>query len=121
MPQTGDVALGDEEAKAKPADFLVTDLQQRIEAGTAKFDLLALLDRPGDPTMDVTVRWHDEDNRESVRLGTIEITSTAVNERGDENIFNPARLADGVGLPPDVMFAARQTAYATSPTKRRAN
>ena len=43
--------------------------------------LLALLDRPGDPTTDVTLRWPDEDNRESVRLGTVEITSIAVNER----------------------------------------
>ena len=35
---------------------------------------MALLDRPGDPTMDVTIRWPDEDDREAVRLGTIVIT-----------------------------------------------
>jgi len=68
------VALGDEGAKAKPADFLVTDLQQRIEAGTAKFGLLAQLDRPGDPTMDVTARLRDVAGQATRRPTLIEET-----------------------------------------------
>jgi hypothetical protein len=58
---------------------------------------MALLGRPDDPTMDVTARWPDEDNREAVRLGTILITGVEENEACDASIFNPANLAEGIG------------------------
>ena len=80
--------------------------------------MLALLDRPGDPTLDVTVRWPDEDSRESVRLGTITITAIEKTEPCDQSIFNPNNLADGVGRPLDALFAARSPAYAISLGKR---
>jgi len=79
---------------------------------------MALLDQPGDPVMDVTVRWPDEDEREAVRLGTIVITGIEADEACDESAFNPATLAEGIGHPPDAMFAARRAAYAISQTKR---
>ena len=80
---------------------------------------MALLDRPGDPVMDVTIRWPDEDRREEVRLGTIVITGVGANDACDETIFNPANLAEGIGHPPDEIFAARRAAYAISQTRRR--
>jgi len=80
---------------------------------------MALLDRPGDPTMDVTMRWPDEDHREEVRLGTIVITGLEPDQACDASIFNPANLADGIGHPPDEIFAARRAAYAISLAKRR--
>jgi catalase len=54
-----------------------------------------------------------------VRLGTIVITSLEANEACDGSIFNPANLADGIGHPPDEIFAARRTAYTISLAKRR--
>jgi catalase len=80
---------------------------------------MALLDRPGDPVMDVTIRWPDEDSREAVRLGTIVITGVEANEACDTSIFNPENLAEGIGHPPDEIFAARRAAYAISLRKRR--
>jgi catalase len=80
---------------------------------------MALLDRPGDPTMDVTTRWPDEDTREEVRLGTIVITAFEPDPACDASIFNPANLADGIGHPPDEIFAARRAAYTISLAKRR--
>lgn len=79
---------------------------------------MALLDRSGDPVMDVTVRWPDEDEREAVRLGTIVITGVEANETCDEANFNPATLAEGIGHPLDEIFAARRTAYAISQRMR---
>jgi catalase len=119
VPLGGEITLSDDEAKEKPADFLAQDLERRISEGNVRFDVLALLDRPGDPTMDVTVRWPDEDAREAVRLGTIAITAIEKNAPCDESIFNPGNLADGIGFPPDEMFSARRTAYAISLAKRR--
>ena len=80
---------------------------------------MALLDRPGDPTMDVTIRWPDEDDREAVRLGTIVITGVEADDACDTSIFNPANLAEGIGHPPDEIFAARSAAYTISLAKRR--
>ncbi|WP_342739624.1 catalase family peroxidase [Bradyrhizobium sp. B117] len=118
-PAGGDITLSEDEARAKPADFLRDDLGTRIAAGDARFNVMALLDRPGDPTEDVTIRWPEEDHREEVRLGTIVITGFEPNEACDASIFNPANLADGIGHPPDEIFAARRPAYTISLAKRR--
>jgi catalase len=106
-------------AKARSTDWLHDDLDSRIAARDVRFSLMALLDRPGDPVMDVTIRWPDEDGRDAVRLGTIVITGTESNEACDGAVFNPANLAEGIGHPPDEMFAARRAAYAISQTRRR--
>jgi len=104
---------------ARSTDWLHDDLDTRIAARDVRFSLMALLDRPGDPVMDVTIRWPDEDGREAVRLGTIVITGTESSEACDGAWFNPANLAEGIGHPPDEMFAARRAAYAISQTRRR--
>jgi catalase len=118
-PVGGDNTLTEDEARAKPADFLHGDLGARIAAGDVRLNVMALLDRPGDPTMDVTMRWPDEDTREEVRLGTIVITGFEPDPACDASIFNPANLADGIGHPPDEIFAARRAAYTISLAKRR--
>lgn len=105
--------------RLKPAELLHGDLESRIAARDIRFSVMALLDRPGDPVMDVTVRWPDEDGREAVRLGTIVITGVEADDARDEPVFNPATLADGIGHPPDAMFAARCAAYTISQARRR--
>jgi catalase len=107
------------EAKAKAPDLLQGDLDSRIAARDIRFSVMALLDRPGDPVMDVTIRWPDEDAREALRLGTIVVTGVEANDACDEAVFNPANLAEGIGRPPDAMFAARCAAYAISQARRR--
>jgi catalase len=118
-PVGRDVTLTAEEARAKSADFLHDDLESRIAAGNVRFNVMALLGRPDDPIMDVTVRWPDEDAREAVRLGTIVITGFEADDACDGSIFDPANLAEGIGLPPDEIFAARRAAYSISLAKRR--
>jgi len=118
-PVGGNVTLTDVDARTKTADFLHDDLENRIAAADVRFNVMALLDRPGDPVMDVTIRWLDEDAREAVRLGTIVITAVEANEACDASIFNPANLAEGIGHPPDQIFAARRAAYTISLAKRR--
>ncbi|WP_076858698.1 catalase family peroxidase [Bradyrhizobium mercantei] len=118
-PVGGEVTLTAAEARAKSADFLHDELEQRVATGNIRFSVMALLDRPGDPTLDLTIRWPDEDDREAVRLGTIVITGVEPNEACDGSIFDPANLADGIGHPPDEIFAARTVAYAIALAKRR--
>ncbi len=114
--------VGDERRSAEDAaksTGLLRDLDSRIAARDVRFSVMALLDRPGDPVMDVTIRWPDEDGREAVRLGTIVITGTEPNEACEASVFNPANLAEGIGHPPDEIFAARRDAYAISQAERR--
>jgi len=118
-PVDGDITLTEIEAKAQSADFLHDELERRIAAGDVRLNVMALLDRPGDPVMDVTIRWPDEDDREAVRLGTIVITGVEADEACDSSIFDPSDLAEGIGHPPDEIFAARRDAYAISLAKRR--
>ncbi|WP_338664738.1 catalase [Pararoseomonas sp. SCSIO 73927] len=119
VPAEGEVTLSDEEARSRPGDFLQRDLEQRVAARRVRFDVLALLARPGDQTTDVTLRWPDEDAHEAVRLGSIAITALEPNETCDAGFFDPSRLAEGIGLPTDDIFVARLTAYAISFGKRR--
>lgn len=115
----GGVTPAEEGAEARSAGFPQDDLGKRIAAGDVRFNVMALLDRSGDPTMDVTSRWPDEDNREAVRLGTIVITGMEANDVCDASMFDPANLAEGIGHPPDEIFAARCAAYVISLAKRR--
>ena len=118
VPAGGEITLSEDEARTKPSDFLRDELARRIATGNVRFNVMALLDRPGDPTMDVTIRWPDEDRRDEVRLGTVVITGFEPDEACDGSIFNPANLAEGIGHPPDEIFAARRAAYTISLAKR---
>jgi catalase len=119
VPPGGKVTPAGDKAKAGSADFLHEDLESRIASGDVRFNVMALLDRPGDPVMDVTIRWPDEESREAVRLGTIVITGVEADEACDTSVFNPENLAEGIGHPPDEIFAPRRAAYAISLAQRR--
>jgi catalase len=105
--------------RARSSNILHDDLEDRIASGDIRFSLMALLGRPDDPILDVTIRWPDEDSREAVRLGTIVITAIEMNETCDASVFDPANLAEGIGYPRDEIFAARRAAYAISLAQRR--
>jgi catalase len=108
VPEAGEIVLSDEEAKSKPAQFLVADLTDRLAKGPVRFDILALLAEPGDDlTTDVTLRWKNEDSRKAVKLGTVAVTAIEPNDTCDRAIFDPRRLADGIGAPKDEIFTAR--------------
>jgi catalase len=114
VPAAGEIVVGNDDANSLPADFLFQDLAGRIRQGGVRFDVLAILGQTGDPTEDVTVRWPDEDNRATVKLGTIVIDALSDNEACDATIFNPSNLADGIIHPTDEIFTARAQAYAAS-------
>ncbi|GEP03051.1 catalase-related peroxidase [Methylobacterium oxalidis] len=115
VPGAGEIGLSDEEAKGKSAQFLVAELTERIARAPVTFDVVALLAEPGDDlTGDITQRWKNEDERRALKLGTIAVDALEPNETCDEGIFDPGRLADGLGAPDDEIFAARRTAYGIS-------
>jgi catalase len=120
VPTAGTVSLTDDEAKAKPADFLADELADRLKTGKpASFDMMAVMGRAGDHVNDVTKQWEGEDTRPAVKLGTLKIEAVEKNETCDGGIFAPTILADGISGPAsDPMFAIRTPAYAISVTNR---
>lgn len=116
VPTAGEFGLTDEEAKAKPADFLVDELQGRIASKVpAGFDMMAIMGRPGDEKTNATEQWADEDKRPRVKLGTLVIMAIEKNETCDGSIFDPLNLAKGIEGPTnDPLFTERQPAYAIS-------
>lgn len=116
VPTAGAVALTDDEAKAKPADFLVDELAGRLASkAPTSFDMVAILGRAGDATNDPTERWVDEDARPTVTLGTLAIAAVEKNASCDDAIFDPTNLAKGIeGAKDDALLPARTPAYAIS-------
>lgn len=120
VPHAGEIGLTDEEAKAKPARFLVDDLRERLAQAPVRFDIVALIGTPNDQAADVTQRWTDEDGRTGVTLGTVAVAALDSNATCDADIFDPGNLADGIGRPQDEIYQARLKAYRISQRLRSA-
>jgi catalase len=115
----GQLGLRDDELETKPDSFYADELKERLGKGPVKFDFNAILGEPGDPSDDSTAMWPEE-NRETVKLGTIAITALEANSVCDEKTSDPVfNLPEGVAGPVnDSMFAIRSPAYAISRTRR---
>lgn len=117
----GQLGLSDDELKAKPDSFYADELKDRLATGPASFDLVAILGEAGDPTSDPTVMWPEE-NRKSVKLGTLAIVAIEPAATCDVATFDPVvDLPEGIAGPTDdPMFAIRSPAYAVSLSRRSA-
>ena len=115
----GQLGLSDDELKSKPDSFYADEMKERLGRGQATFDFVAILGEPGDPTDDSTATWPEE-NRKTVKLGTIAITALEANAVCDEKTTDPVlNLPEGVAGPAnDPMFEIRSPAYAVSRTRR---
>ena len=100
------------------ADYLQTDLKQRLTQGPLRWRLLLTLGQPGDPTNDATRQWPAD--RPTVDAGTVVITSSAPQSDGpcrDVN-YDPTVLPQGIAVSDDPLLAARSAAYAASYERR---
>ena len=119
VPAAGELGLTDDELKAKPDSFYAAELKDRLGKGPAAFDLVATLGEAGDPTNDATATWPEE-NRRTVKLGTIAITAIEPDATCDAQTFDPVvSLPEGVAGPAnDPMFEIRSSTYAISLSRR---
>jgi catalase len=119
VARAGQLGLSDDELKAKPDSFYADELKERLGKGPVTFDFVAILGEPDDPTGDSTAMWPEE-NRKTVKLGTIAITALEANTVCDEKTSDPVlNLPEGVAGPAnDPMFEIRSPAYAISRSRR---
>ena len=119
IPMAGEHFLGEEEAKAKPADFLFEDLKTQLAKGPVKYRLLVQLANPGDPTIDPSVVWPQD--RKTVEVGVISVVSVVPDAAAAERAlaFDPTNLTDGIELSDDPFPQLRSSVYALSVKHRR--
>jgi catalase len=114
----GKLGLSEDELKVRPDSFYVDELKGRLGKGAVAFDLVAILGEAGDPIDDLTASW-PEQNRKTVRLGSINIQAAEANATCDAETFDPVvNLPEGVGAPSDPMFEIRSPTYAISLSRR---
>ena len=117
-PEAGEEAIPEEELGDLEADYLQTEIRERLAAGPVRFTLHARLAADEDDVEDPTVPWPDE--REQVELGTIELTGldTSREQDGDVLVFDPTRVTDGIECSPDQILNFRSHAYSVSVERR---
>jgi catalase len=108
--------LGRGEAKARGRDYLSAELVKRLEAGPIRMDLEVQIAGSGDDVNDPAAAWPQE--RELVVVGTLEVT--APTDEGDDFVFDPTRLTDGIETSDDPVLAFRRRAYPISHERRTA-
>jgi catalase len=120
VPAAGEQSIADDEAGARAADYLATELHERLSRGPAAFDVEVELAGASDPLDDPTAVW--DGTRERRRLGRLEITAVADDrDHGDDVlVFDPTRVPRGVELSDDPILLARPGAYSVSVARRLA-
>lgn len=117
VPAAGIKGLTKEEVDAKPDDFIVADLNERLGKGPIEFELTAVLGEASDPTNDPTTDWPA--GHKEMKLGTLSITGLEDNAKCDAGTFDPNILGAGIsGAPDDTILPIRGAAYAASLIRR---
>jgi catalase len=106
--------LSGEEARARGADYLREELAQRLAGGPVRFELEVQIAAPGDDPDDPSAAWGED--RERVVVGVLEVREPT--EEGDELVFDPTRVVDGIELSDDPVLRFRPRAYALSHERR---
>lgn len=120
LPAAPVQALSADELKAKGADFLASDLTQRVGAAPQRWTLQLTLANAGDPTADPSKAWPDD--RPKVAAGTLVVQAIQAEPDGpcrDLN-FDPTVLPPGMQVSDDPFPAARSAAYSVSFNRRTA-
>jgi catalase len=96
------------EAKAQGRDYLREELKERLEEAPVRFELEVQLADPGDEVSDPSAVWPRD--RQRLIVGTLEVT--APTGEGDDYVFDPTRVTDGIEPSDDPVLNFRPRAYA---------
>jgi catalase len=114
LPDAGDERIGVRDAKSRGRDYLQKEIEDRLSRGPARFTLELEIAGEGDDPDDPTKNWPEDGER--VAAGTLELTGLA--DGGDELVFDPMRLTDGIEPSGDPILNDRPSAYSESVERR---
>lgn len=117
-PEAGEAQIPDDEARERGRDYLRSELAERLRGGPSGFELLLQIPAEGDPVDDPTAVWPDD--RELIVAGRLEVTGIVDDpeSEGRIDVFDPARIVDGIELSDDPVLHARPRAYSVSAYRR---
>lgn len=115
-PAGGVVGIAGAELEALPDDFLMHDLEQRLEEGSSDYEFHVQIAEAGDPITDPTELWPD--SRKMIHVGTLTMTE-ATGQDCDDMMFNPVALPDGIEPSDDPILHIRAPVYAESFIRRQ--
>jgi catalase len=104
------------EAKRRGRDYLREELEARLADGPVRFRLEVQVAGPADDPDDPSSVWPED--RDRVLVGTLEVTGPS--DEGDEHVFDPTRITDGIELSDDPVLRFRARAYSVSYDRRAA-
>src|SRR5215216_6100811 len=115
LPEASAEWLPEEERDSVDADFLQTEIFDRVPI---RFTLVARVATDDLPTDDPTVAWPED--IETVEMGTVELTGPETErESGDDvMVMDPTRVTDGIELSDDPILHIRSHAYSVSVERR---
>jgi len=119
LPLAGQQHVSDADAKSLSPDYLMDELKTHLAKAPAKFTLAVQLPNSGDPTNDSSIVWPDD--RKTVELGTITITSVVADSDAAQKVlaFDPTKLTDGIELSDDQLPIIRSQVYLLSRLRRQ--
>ncbi len=120
LPAAGNDPLSDEAVAAKPANYLVDEIVERVGKEPVKFALAVQLAEEGDVVDNATIHWPD--SRTVLTLGTIELTAPVEDSLAEQQhiIFDPIPRVDGIEPSDDPLLELRAAVYLISGRRRRA-
>lgn len=113
------VHLRAEDAAKQPADFLISELRERLATEKVVFQVKAQLPEPGDSITDATQPWPDA--RRQITLGTLTLDkAVAADDPAQKSLlFLPTNLTEGIEASDDPLIGVRSAAYAVSFSRRQ--
>jgi catalase len=119
VPVAGTAYLDDAQAKATDANYLFTELAERVAKAPVKFRILVQLAEAGDVVDDATIPWPED--RELVELGTLTLTGPVGDDAKEQKqiIFDPIPRLAGIAPSDDPLLELRAAIYLISGRRRR--
>jgi catalase len=117
MPVAGVATMAPEHDALIPPQYLMSELQLRVERGPVEWDLVFQLAEPGDPTDDVTKVWPED--RPLVTMGRLTVDGLHEDQELVEGyVFDPLNLPPGIEPSDDPLLHFRSSAYSESHRRR---
>jgi len=118
-PDAGNDHLDDAVTKSKSADFLYSELTDRIAKDPVSFQISVQVANDDDVVDDATIPWPED--RPQIHLGALVLNQLVADNRHEQKkiIFDPIPRVDGIEPSDDPLLELRAAIYLLSGRRRR--
>jgi catalase len=119
IPEAGNDHLDDAATTAKGADYLMSEIVERVGKEPVRFKVLVQIANDGDVVDDATNHWPED--RKVLELGILSLTAPVADNAREQKqiIFDPIPRVDGIEPSDDPLLELRAAIYLISGRRRR--